>query len=126
MAAKREAEPQKPEHSAAAATKPLRAERVRHQNQAAVHERSGDSKRRPAAERQTRLFINLGAEMGIVESDVVDAILGATGLPRHIIGEVDVRDRHLFVKVASEHAHGIIAKLNLAQIKDRKAKLKVA
>jgi hypothetical protein len=27
---------------------------------------------------------------------------------------------------ASEHAHGIIAKLNRAQIKDRKAKVKVA
>ena len=64
--------------------------------------------------------------MGIVEADVVSAILGATGLPRHIIGEVDVRDRHLFVNVTSEHAQGIILKLNRAQIKGRKAKVKVA
>jgi RNA-binding protein YlmH len=64
--------------------------------------------------------------MGIVETDVVGAILGATGLPRHIIGEVDIRARHLFVNVASEHAPGIIAKLNRAQIKGRKAKVKVA
>ena len=125
-AAKREGESRKPEHNAAAATKPSRTERVRHENQAAVHERSQDSKRRGAQEGQTRLFINVGAEMGIVETDVVDAILGATGLPRHIVGDVDIRARHLFVPVASEHAPGIIAKLNRAQIKGRKAKVKVA
>jgi ATP-dependent RNA helicase DeaD len=125
-AAKLEGERRKPEDSAAAATKPSRAERVRHENPAAVHERSRDSKRRPAQQGQTRLFINVGAEMGIVETDVVGAILGATGLPRHIIGEVDIRARHLFVNVASEHAPGIIAKLNRAQIKGRKAKVKVA
>jgi DbpA RNA binding domain len=62
----------------------------------------------------------------IVETDVVGAILGVTGLPRYIIGEVDIRDRNLFVKVASEHAPGIIAKLNPAQIKGRKAKVKAA
>jgi hypothetical protein len=70
--------------------------------------------------------MNVGEEMGIEETDVVGAILGATGLPRHIIGEVDIRARHLFVEVASEHALGIIAKLNRAQIKGRKAKVKVA
>ncbi len=123
---KRETEPRKPEHSPAAAPKPPRTERVRHENQAAVHERSQHSKHRPTPEGQTRLFINLGSEMGIVESDVVDAILGATGLPRHIIGEVDLRARHLFVKVPSEHAHGIVAKLNRAQLKGRKAKVKLA
>jgi len=70
--------------------------------------------------------MNVGAEMGVSEADVVDAILGETGLPRQIIGEVDVRERHLFIKVASEHAHGIVAKLNRSQIKGRKTKVKVA
>jgi ATP-dependent RNA helicase DeaD len=125
--AKKESEqPRKPEPGAAAATKPPRTERAWHEQQAAAHERPRDSKRPPAPEGQTRLFINVGAEMGIAEADVVDAILGATGLPRHIIGEMDLRDRHLFVKVASEHANGIIAKLNRTQIKGRKAKVKVA
>src|SRR5215471_1191548 len=120
-AAKQGGEGRKPADSTAPATKPSRPERARHQNQAAVHERSRDSKRE-----RTRLFMNVGEEMGIVETDVADAILGATGLPRHIIGEVDIRARHLFVEVTSEHAHGIIAKLNRAQIKGRKAKVKVA
>jgi hypothetical protein len=75
---------------------------------------------------QTRLFMNVGAEMGVSEADVVGVILGETGLPRKTVGAVDVRERHLFVDVASEHANGIIAKLNRAQIKGRKAKVKVA
>jgi len=103
------------------------AERLRYQNQAAVHERSKIPKNgRHAPEGQTRLFMNVGAEMGVSEADVVDAILGETGLPRQTIGEVDVRERHLFVKVASEHAHGIVAKLNRSQIKGRNTKVKVA
>jgi ATP-dependent RNA helicase DeaD len=75
---------------------------------------------------QTRLFMNLGAEMDVSQEDVVEAILGATGLPRKVVGIVDVRERHLFVDVASEHTNSIIAKLNRAQIKGRKAKVKVA
>lgn len=125
--AKREEEPQRPVPGVAAgATKPRPVERVPHENQAAAHERARGPKHRPAAEGHARLFINVGAEMGITESDIADAILGATGLPRQIIGEMDIRERHLFVKVASEHAQGIIAKLNRGQIKGRKAKVKVA
>ena len=82
------------------------------------------SRRTP--EGQTRLYLNLGAEMGVSEGDVVGTILGQTGLPRKVVGTVDVRERHLFVDVASEHANSIISKLNRAQIKGRKAKAKVA
>lgn len=119
-------EPRKPEQSGAGVPKNRSTERLRHEHQAAAHERSANPKRGRVPDTQTRLFINLGAEMGIVEGDVLGAILGATGLPRHIIGDVDLRERHLFVRVASEHAASIIAKLNRAQIKGRKAKVKIA
>jgi ATP-dependent RNA helicase DeaD len=82
------------------------------------------SRRTPDA--QTRLYLNAGAEMGISEADIVGTILGETGLPRNVVGAVDIRERHLFVDVASEHANSIISKLNRAQIKGRKAKAKVA
>ena len=75
---------------------------------------------------QTRLYVNLGTEMGVTPGDVVGAILGETGLPRKVVGEVDIRERHLFVDVASDAANSIIAKLNRAQIKGRRAKVKVA
>lgn len=64
--------------------------------------------------------------MGISEADIVGVILGVTGLPRKVVGAVDVRERHSFVDVASDHTHSIIAKLNRAQIKGRNAKAKVA
>ena len=75
---------------------------------------------------QTRLYINLGAEMGVSEGDIVGTILGETGLPRQAVGAVDIRERHLFVDVAAEHANSILSKLNRAQIKGRRAKVKVA
>jgi len=64
--------------------------------------------------------------MGVTETDVIGTILGETGLPRRVVGPVDLRERHLFVYVASEHANSIISKLNRTQIKGRKAKAKVA
>jgi ATP-dependent RNA helicase DeaD len=75
---------------------------------------------------KTRLYMNVGEEMNIVPEDVVNAILGETGLPRQVVGKVDVRERHLFVDVASEHANAIIGKLNRRDIKGRRIKVKMA
>ena len=75
---------------------------------------------------QTRLFMSVGSEAGVTPIDVVNAIAGETGLPGKVVGKVDVRDRHLFVDVAAEHANGIIAKLNRAEIKGQRVKVKVA
>ncbi len=70
--------------------------------------------------------MNVGSEMGVVPIDIVNTVAGETGLPGKVVGTVDVRERHLFVDVASEHANSIIAKLNRTQIKGRKLKVKVA
>jgi ATP-dependent RNA helicase DeaD len=75
---------------------------------------------------QTRLWMSLGETQGIVPIDIVNAVAGETGLPGKVVGTVDVRERHLFVDVASEHANGIIAKLNRAEIKGHKVKVKLA
>jgi ATP-dependent RNA helicase DeaD len=94
------------------------------------HER-GESRPAPkpsraTAEGQTRLYINAGAEMGIARADVVGAIMGETGLPEKVVGAIDVRERHLFVDVASPHVPSIVAKLNRSQIKGRRVKVKIA
>lgn len=81
---------------------------------------------RRIAEGQTRLYINAGNAMGIAPSDVVGAILGETGLPANMVGSVDIRERHLFVDVASEHVRSVVSKLNRALIKGRRVKVKVA
>ncbi|MGZ5567199.1 MAG: DbpA RNA binding domain-containing protein, partial [Limisphaerales bacterium] len=64
--------------------------------------------------------------MGVEKGDVVGAILGETGLPGTTVGTVDLRERHVFVDVAKEHANAIISKLNRTQIKGHKLKVKVA
>jgi len=75
---------------------------------------------------QTRLWMNLGETQAIKPIDIVNAVAGETGLPGKVVGTVDVREKHLFVDVASEHANSIIAKLNRAQVKGHKVKVKLA
>jgi len=75
---------------------------------------------------QTRLWMNLGEAMDVKPIDIVNAVAGETGLPGKVVGTVDVRERHLFLDVSAEHANSIIAKLNRAQIKGHKVKVKVA
>ena len=75
---------------------------------------------------QTRLWMSLGAEQGVAPIDFVNSVAGETGLPGKVVGKVDVRERHAFVDVASEHANSIIAKLNRSEIKGQKVKVKLA
>ena len=75
---------------------------------------------------QTRLFINVGAEMGVEPRDVVGAIMGETGLPPGNVGTIDIRERHLFVDVSAENAASIIAKMNRSNIRGHRVKVKVA
>jgi hypothetical protein len=96
------------------------------QHLALSSEKRGPRKAPRTAEGHIRLYLNAGAEMGIGEQDVISAIQGHTGLPRAAVGNVDVRERHLFVDVAADHAHSIISRLNRAEIKGRKVKVKVA
>jgi len=91
-----------------------------------TEKKSAPKASRRTPEGQTRLWMNVGEDMGVVPIDVVNAVAGETGLPGKVVGTVDVRERHLFVDVDSEHAKGIIAKLNRTQIKGRKLKVKVA
>ncbi|MEI6082905.1 MAG: DEAD/DEAH box helicase [Verrucomicrobiota bacterium] len=82
------------------------------------------SRRTPA--HQTRLFLSVGEEMGMTPGHVVGAILGETGLNPDAIGTVDIRARHLFVDVATEHAALVVKKLNRTRIKGHPLKAKLA
>jgi ATP-dependent RNA helicase DeaD len=86
----------------------------------------GEKPSRKTPPNQTKLYINIGSEAGVAPIDVVNSISGETGLPGKVVGKIDVRERHLFVDVAAEHANAIIAKLNRAEIKGQKIKIKVA
>ncbi len=75
---------------------------------------------------QTRLWINVGDAQGIKPIDIVNVVAGETGLPGKVVGTVDVRERHVFVDVSTEHANSIISKLKRAEIKGQKIKVKLA
>jgi len=79
-----------------------------------------------ATPEKTRLWISAGENIGLAASDVVNAIMGETGLPAKTVGKIDIRERHVFVDVDAEHARSIISKLNRGQIKGQKVKVKVA
>ena len=64
--------------------------------------------------------------MGISNADVTSTIMGQTGLPASVVGFIDIRERHLFVDVLTEHAPSIIAKLNRTRIKGNHIKVKLA
>ncbi len=111
--------PVAPAHSGPAAPEPGRRPRVE-----PLAHTPRSSRRTPAT--QTRLYMNVGTEMGVEAGDVLAVIQGQTGLPAEVVGTVDLRERHLFVNVTSEHAHSIISKLNRSEIKGQKVKVKVA
>jgi len=81
---------------------------------------------RATAEGHVRLWMNLGETQGVVPIDIVNAVAGETGLPGKVVGTVDVREKHLFLDVAEEYSNSIIAKLNRAEIKGHKVKVKLA
>ena len=82
------------------------------------------SRRTP--EGQTRLHMSVGTENGVTRDDIVRVIQGETGLPESTIGHVDLRERHTFLDVASQHAQAIVSKLKRAQLADRRLKVKLA
>ena len=118
-------EPRKPVESKSAGKSNRPWERHERVEEKPAFIRPPKKSRAPSAE-FTRLHMNLGEEMGVVPIDIVNSIAGETGLPGKVVGKVDVRERHLFVDVATEHANAILAKLNRASIKGNKVKVKAA
>ena len=74
----------------------------------------------------TRLWISAGESRGVQPSDVIACIQGETGLPAEVVARVDVRERHTFVDVVSEHAAVIVARLKRANLAGTRLKAKVA
>jgi ATP-dependent RNA helicase DeaD len=70
--------------------------------------------------------MSIGAEMGVGPNDIVGAILGETGLPAKVVGQIDLRDRHVFVDVAADAANAILAKIKRTTIKGHRVKAKLA
>jgi ATP-dependent RNA helicase DeaD len=82
--------------------------------------------RRALAENHTRLFVGAGEHNRLTREQVSNLVATVAGVPATLIKEVDIRDRHTFVDVPSEHAEAIVEKLNRYRLLDRRLKVKVA
>lgn len=91
---------------------------------------SADSAKRPVSrrtpEQMTRLWLSVGQDNGISPGDIKGCILGETGIATEAVGYIDLREKHSFVDVASEHVSAVVPKLNRAHLGGRKLKAKVA
>lgn len=72
-----------------------------------------------------QLKLNVGSKVGIEPSDIVDSILGETGLEAINVGQIEVGERTSTVEVASQHSRAIVAKLNRAKIKGQSVKARI-
>jgi ATP-dependent RNA helicase DeaD len=108
---------------APAPAKPLPAFSERRRPEPAAPKTPKPSRRTP--EGQTRLYLSVGEENGANLETLTRALQGETGLPASAFGAMDIRERHSFVDVRSEHAAGIVAKLNRSRFGDKRLKVKL-
>ncbi|HEY8448110.1 MAG TPA: DEAD/DEAH box helicase [Thermomicrobiales bacterium] len=74
----------------------------------------------------TRLFLNVGRNLGVRPQDIVGAIAGEAGIPGRSIGAIDIFDTYSFVDVPSEHAERIIEALKLSGVRGRYVNVEIA
>ncbi len=72
------------------------------------------------------LWISVGEADGIAPRDIVGCILGETGLPKDVIGPVNVSERHTLVAVEQGESRRIISALNRAQLRGRRMRAKLS
>jgi hypothetical protein len=92
----------------------------------APQEKQPPAPRRPLAEGHTRLFVSAGEHNQLTADQVTELIQNVAQVPAKAVAEVDIRDRHTFVDVPSEHAPKVVDKLNRYRFQDRRLKVKVA
>ncbi|GIW03681.1 MAG: hypothetical protein KatS3mg059_0301 [Thermomicrobiales bacterium] len=81
----------------------------------------------PRAERgMTRLFINIGRNLGVRPQDLVGAIAGEAGIPGRAIGAIDIFDTYSFVEVPSEYTERVIEALRRSGVRGKYVNVEVA
>ena len=79
-----------------------------------------------ASEGKSRLFMNVGHNLGIRPQDIVGAIANEANIPGRTIGSIDIFDGYSFVEVPSEDAQRVIDALSQSGIKGKYVNVEVA
>lgn len=68
----------------------------------------------------TWIRLNMGRNAGILPGDVVGCIAGESGLPRDVIGSIQILPTITLVQVAAEHSDQIIQAVDGARLRNRR------
>jgi ATP-dependent RNA helicase DeaD len=74
----------------------------------------------------TRLFLNIGRNLGVRPQDLVGAIAGEAGIPGRAIGAIDIFDTYSFVEVPSEYTERVIDALRRSGVRGKYVNVEVA
>ena len=66
------------------------------------------------------LEFNLGYDAGVQPGDFVGCIAGETGLPREVVGSIQIRPRFTAVEVAKDCVAQILEAVNRTRLKGRR------
>jgi ATP-dependent RNA helicase DeaD len=86
--------------------------------------RSSGRRDRPAANGTTRLFVGTGRSAGVRPQDLVGVITGQSNLSGRDIGAIEIADRFSLVEVPEAAADDVVAALQQASIKGRRANVR--
>jgi ATP-dependent RNA helicase DeaD len=86
--------------------------------------RSSGRRDRPAGNGTTRLFVGTGRSAGVRPQDLVGVITGKSNLSGRDIGAIEIADRFSLVEVPEAAADDVVAALQQASIKGRRANVR--
>jgi len=73
-----------------------------------------------------RLFINAGRQDQILPRHIIESIADNTGIPRNLIGSIDIYDKFTFVDVPRQYANEILTSLKISRLNGRRVNIQKA
>ena len=74
----------------------------------------------------SRLFLSVGHKDNVSPKNILGAIAGETGIPGHLVGEIDIYDKFSFVEIPNDYVQQVIEVMNGNQIKGKRVSVEVA
>ena len=74
----------------------------------------------------TRMFLNIGRNMGIRPGDVVGAVAGESGIPGRTIGHIDIYDRYTFFEIPEGMVRKVLKGMKNSKIKGKSVNVEIA
>jgi ATP-dependent RNA helicase DeaD len=75
---------------------------------------------------KVRLFMNVGHIDRLQPRDILQNIVTATGIPKKLIGSIEILDKFTFVEVPREYATDVISRLKNSKINGRRVNIEKA